>query len=164
MFSFKSPWWRNLNRGICHTPIFDQKCHWHVSLDPAVIRRLTPIRLWLSVKISAERYFKIPHYSSESDPLLSVFCFFIIFLISIFYFLINSNFVYKNLYLIKILFLYYYLVFLVIQVQIFLCPNPSLRYVTFQSELASSATQTQEQKHFFSSNSNADFSAPLNKP
>jgi len=52
--------------------------------------------------------------------------FFIVFLISIFYLLINVNFVHKNLYLIKILFLYYYLVFFFfIQVQIFLCPNPS---------------------------------------
>ena len=64
------------------------------------------IDLRISVKISAERYFKIPHYSSESGPLLSVFLFFIVFLISIFYFLINVNFVYKNLYLIKILFLH----------------------------------------------------------
>jgi len=67
----------------CHTPIFDQKCHWHVSLDPAFIRRLTPISLWFSVKNSAERYFKILMLDSESGPLLSFFYLLILILILI---------------------------------------------------------------------------------
>ena len=74
-FSFKSPWRRNLNRGICHTPIFDLRRHWHVSFDATFIHRLALIDLCISVKISAERYFKIPHFGSESGPLLSVFVF-----------------------------------------------------------------------------------------
>ena len=75
-------------------------------------------------------------FDSESCPLLSVFLFFIVFLISIFYFLINVNFVYKNLYLIKILFVHILLFSLFFLISIltisnspstvfFLCPNPS---------------------------------------
>ena len=59
----------------CHTPIFDRGRHRHVSFNPTFIRRLTPIDLCSLVKILAERYFKIPHFGSESGPLLSIFVF-----------------------------------------------------------------------------------------
>ena len=46
---------------------------------PYVHTQFNLINLCISVKISAERYFKIPHYSSESGPLLSVFLFLLYF-------------------------------------------------------------------------------------
>jgi len=49
-------------------PIFDLRRHWHVSFDATFIRRLTLIDLCVSVKISAERYFRIPHFWFRVGP------------------------------------------------------------------------------------------------
>ena len=69
----------------CHTPIFDLRGHWHVSLDPIFIRRRGSISLWFSVENSAERYFKIPHIGFRVGPSSRFIFVFILFLISIFY-------------------------------------------------------------------------------
>jgi len=53
-----------------------------------------------SVKNSAERYFKIPHFCSDSDPILSLFYFIIISLLVLFYF-----------FFISIFYLYFYFLF-----------------------------------------------------
>ena len=77
----------------CHTPIFDLTCHWHVSLGPTFIRRLTSISLRFSMKNSVERYFKIPHiwFRVGSSSLFILFLIYFIFN-TIFYFVINFNF------------------------------------------------------------------------
>ena len=84
---------RNLNRGICHTPIFDQGCHWHV---PFKLHSYA-VRLWFSVEISAEMYFKIPHFLVPSRALFSQFLFFFSFIFHL-YFLLKFIFS-VNLYL-----------------------------------------------------------------
>ena len=48
----------------CHTPIFDLRCHQHV---PFKLHSYA-IRLWFSVKISAESYFKISHFWFRVGP------------------------------------------------------------------------------------------------
>jgi len=48
----------------CHTPIFDLRSYIHIPSDPEYY-------LTFQNKNSAERYFKIPHFCSDSDPLLS---------------------------------------------------------------------------------------------
>jgi len=71
----------------CHTPIFDLRYHWHVSFDPMFMRILTWSISDVSVENSAEGYFKIPHFGSESSPLLFLFIYlFVKSLISIFLF------------------------------------------------------------------------------
>jgi len=52
----------------CHTPIFDPSCHWHVSSNPTFIRHLTWSISGVSVRNSAERYFKIPHVWFRVGP------------------------------------------------------------------------------------------------
>ena len=58
---------------ICHTPIFDLRHHLHVSLDPTFIRNLTWSIYDVSVKISTEKYFKIPHFLVPSQALFSLY-------------------------------------------------------------------------------------------
>ena len=76
----KRPWWSNLRPdrptsyadwplSCCHTPIFDLRRHWHV---PFKLHSYA-VRLWFSAKISAERYFKIPHFLVPSRALFSQF-------------------------------------------------------------------------------------------
>jgi len=69
---------RNLNRGICHTPIFDPRYHRHLPFNLGQSRPF-------SVKNSAERYFKIPHIWFRVGPSSFNFLFLFIYLISIFY-------------------------------------------------------------------------------
>jgi len=45
------------------------------SENPTNTHRSTLTDLWFSVENSAERYFKIPHFGSESGSLLSIFIF-----------------------------------------------------------------------------------------
>jgi len=77
---------RNLNRGICHTPIFDLRSHFICLLARNIF--------CLFGKISAKRYFKIPHFLS------TFFSYFILllllFFINIFSFLCSFfNFYFK---------------------------------------------------------------------
>jgi len=58
---------RNLNRGICHTPFFDLRGHWHVYFD------LISLRLFK--ENSAEKYFKIPHFVFRFGPSSLIFYF-----------------------------------------------------------------------------------------
>ena len=140
----------------CHTPIFDLRCHWHVSFDSTFIRL-------------AERYFKIPHYSSESGPLLSVFLFFyhIFHFHLLFKLLINFNFFYKNLYfpfVIKLLiisclhFLFSFILSIVIQnlssqskhtgCHAPCHPNPHLKHI-YRNRITLHSNSSQSKASFF---------------
>ena len=88
----------------CHTPIFDLRCHWHVSFDSAFVRRLALTGLWFLVKNSADRYFKIPHFGSESGPLLSIFIFFLVLVFPSFILIL-----FKFIFL--LIFIFYYFLF-----------------------------------------------------
>jgi hypothetical protein len=84
--------WRNLNRGICHTPIFDLRsrliyiCHIFLSgIFYAILN-----------KISAERYFKMPHFVNFSPS-----CPFCPNLVLVLFFIILSSYL-------LLLLLYYY--------------------------------------------------------
>jgi len=54
----------------CHTPIFDLRSYIHIPSD-------TECYLTFQNKNLTERYFKIPHFCSDSDPLLSLSLFFL---------------------------------------------------------------------------------------
>jgi len=74
------------------------------------------VGLWFSVKISAERYFKIPHFLVPSRALFSQFLFFFSFHLL---FLFNS-FLFSFFLLI---FIFYYFLFLCPNVILLFCPN-----------------------------------------
>jgi len=69
---------------LCHTPIFDLRSYIHIPSD-------LEYYLTFQNKNSAERYFKIPHFCSDSDPLLSLFLFLISFYFLLFYFSFIAN-------------------------------------------------------------------------
>jgi len=68
----------------CHTPIFDLKSYIHIPSD-------LEYYLTFQSKNLTERYFKIPHFCSDSGPLLSLFLFLISFYFLLFYFSFIAN-------------------------------------------------------------------------
>ena len=64
----------------CHTPIFNLRSHFHISLGPRIFFAFLR-------KISAESYFKIAHFRLLFGPTFYIFFYFIFvfFMIFIFY-------------------------------------------------------------------------------
>ena len=82
---------------LCHTPIFDLRCRWHVSFDPTFIRNLTWSISDVSVKIRQRGILKYLIFV----PSRALFSLFLLLIISIFYLIfkltpINFNFAFKT--------------------------------------------------------------------
>ena len=127
----------------CHTPIFDLTCHWHVSLDPTYVRSLTWSISDVSVKISAERYFKIPHFLFRVGPSSLNFIFLNLILIFVSYLIfflkpiLISAFV-KNFYYlphsVSLIFILFFFLLLLLFVSYYFCPIKSLKMVLIQRD------------------------------
>jgi len=124
---------------VCHTPIFDPNCHWHMSLGPTFVRSLIWSISDFQWKFRQRDILKYLIFDSESGPLLTLSLFFNchLYLNS----LVNFNFVYKNLYCL----FYYtlkYLIFLLFVLVCF-CPYPKGQSKSKMKVSHASASQTQ---------------------